>query len=94
MGSRTSIEAQKRGDDMYGGIQLEIIPTYPLSRLRRLTGRNISLLIAPLAGGQLEAVVDESALVFDLLKTISDSYGSSTHHSVDGKSCGLSAGRH
>lgn len=65
-GSGESVEAQKTGKDSTGGIQLEIIPSLPLSRLRRHLGQQITIYTASL-GANIYAPVqlDAGALVWD-----------------------------
>ncbi|KIW21348.1 hypothetical protein PV08_01928 [Exophiala spinifera] len=69
-GSGASIEAQKSGEEKYGGIQLEIIPTFPLDRLRKLTGKTICLSMLNITGKTVEIMIDGGALVYDLLQMI------------------------
>lgn len=69
-GSSKSIESQKRGKDEFGGIQLEIIPSLPLSCLRPPPTKDITLHINSLCGRMLTMTIDQRALVWDLLYKI------------------------
>lgn len=71
-GSGESVEAQKTGKDSTGGIQLEIIPSLPLSRLRRHLGQKITIYTTTLASNILAPVqLDAGALVWDYVYALS-----------------------
>jgi hypothetical protein len=66
-GSGESIESQKTGHDHFGGIQLEIIPSFPMSHLRHPLSGMKRLFIKDLSGKQIEMMIDYGALVWDLV---------------------------
>ena len=67
-GSGESVEAQKTGKDSTGGIQLEIIPSLPLSRLRGHLGQQITVYTAALSSNVYAPIrLDAGALVWDYM---------------------------
>jgi hypothetical protein len=53
--------------DYFGGIQLEIIPNFPMKHLRRpLSGKNRPF-IQDISRKQIETMIDDGALVWDLM---------------------------
>jgi hypothetical protein len=66
-GSGLSIESQIRGKEVLGGIQLEIIPSLPLSHLRQPPTEDISVHIHTLTNKRFAITIDRRALVWDLL---------------------------
>ena len=71
LGSEKSVGAQKIGKDSTGGIQLEIIPSLPLSRLRRHLGQQITIYTINLAANKISPVrLDAGALVWDYMNAL------------------------
>ncbi|KAH6876730.1 hypothetical protein B0T10DRAFT_414146, partial [Thelonectria olida] len=74
-GSGKSIEAQKRGKEIFGGIQLEIIPSLPLSHLRKPATKDIELTFHTTTDRRFTIWIDQCALVWDLLLKIKNEHG-------------------
>jgi len=74
-GSEESIESQKQGQDLVGGIQLEVVPTYPLCRLRVESDKEINIRIMTLTNESFLIRIGNKALVWDLLRKVADHYG-------------------
>jgi hypothetical protein len=74
-GSDLSIESQIRGKEVLGGIQLEIIPSLPLSHLRQPPTEDISVYIHTLTGERFAITIDRRALVWDLLMMLVERSG-------------------
>lgn len=81
-GSGESIESQKTGHDHFGGIQLEIIPSFPMSHLRRPLRGMMRLFIKNIHNqNQVEIMIDYGALVWDLMyKYAQQIYGENPGH--------------
>ena len=71
-GTGESIEAQKVGNDNVGGLQLEIIPSLPLHRLRHHQGHQITIFTRALyLRNSPTDQVDAGALVWDFMYSYS-----------------------
>lgn len=75
-GEGKSIESQKVGKDNVGGLQLEIIPSLPVHRLRQYQGHQITIHTNALCFRNTPPVqVDAGALVWDYMYSVSKHFG-------------------
>ncbi|KFY98961.1 hypothetical protein V500_01509 [Pseudogymnoascus sp. VKM F-4518 (FW-2643)] len=82
-GSGESVESQKRGKDEFGGMQLEIIPSLPLCRLRPPPTKEICIYLQNMNGRKESFWIDCRALVWDLLYKVDARFNSGLAKHLD-----------